>query len=157
MLQIAKSWNGKEHTKFTYRDIPNIKRMMLFEWATSSVFSLNLEDLFGYNPGCADGFSLFGGQMYQPKAHHGNGDCIMETFEPTTSEKQPVEEIDVINLEDESHSSGELNQTKKTHKKSKKWSASVEELKPCDFKNIENARLLRQFILSDIAKEMHNK
>ena len=157
MLQIAQSWNGKEHTRFSKLDIPNIKKMMLFEWATSPVFNLDLVGLFGYNPGCVDGFSLFGGQMYQPKSHHGNRDCIMEKLEPTTCEKQSVENNDVIDIDAADHSDEELIQTKRAPKRAKKWSASVEVLKPCHFQNIENARLLRQFILSELAKDKHKK
>ena len=51
MLQIAQSWNGEAHTDFTYRDIPNMKKLMLWKWAKSEQFNVFLQGLFGYSPG----------------------------------------------------------------------------------------------------------
>ena len=51
MLQIAQSWNGEAHTDFTFRDIPNMKKLMLWKLAKSEHFNIDLEGIFGYSPG----------------------------------------------------------------------------------------------------------
>ena len=50
MLQIAMSWDGEQHTKFTCNDIPNMKKMMLWRWIMSPYFTVKFEELFGYDP-----------------------------------------------------------------------------------------------------------
>ena len=50
MLEIAISWDGEQYTDFTYKDIPNMKKMKLWSWVSSPLFSVQFEKLFGYDP-----------------------------------------------------------------------------------------------------------
>ena len=44
------SWDGEQHTKFTYKDIPNMKKTILWTWVTSRFFTVKYEELFGHDP-----------------------------------------------------------------------------------------------------------
>jgi hypothetical protein len=51
MLHTVGSWNGRSLTEFTCKDIPNIKKTMLFSWSTCGIFDVDLVGLFWYHPG----------------------------------------------------------------------------------------------------------
>jgi hypothetical protein len=51
MLKTVQSWNGKDLTNFSQKDIPNIKKTMLYSWAMFGEFKIDFVTLFGYHPG----------------------------------------------------------------------------------------------------------
>jgi hypothetical protein len=52
MLQTVHSWNGRELTDFSFKDIPNIRKTMLYSWVMSGKFKVvDFTLLFGYHPG----------------------------------------------------------------------------------------------------------
>jgi hypothetical protein len=51
MLVVVDSWDGISLTDFTYKDIPNIKKTVLFSWMTTNLYQVDFYELFGYKPG----------------------------------------------------------------------------------------------------------
>jgi hypothetical protein len=51
MLQTVNSWDGRNLTDFSCKDIPNMKKMMLFDWAMSGKLNTDFVNLFGFHPG----------------------------------------------------------------------------------------------------------
>jgi hypothetical protein len=51
LLVAVDSWDGISLTDFTYKDIPNIKKIMLFSWMTTNLYQVDFYELFGYKPG----------------------------------------------------------------------------------------------------------
>jgi cytochrome c oxidase subunit IV len=51
LLVAVDSWDGISLTDFTYKDIPNIKKIMLFSWMTTNLYQVDFYELFSYKPG----------------------------------------------------------------------------------------------------------
>jgi hypothetical protein len=51
MLQTVNSWDGRNLTDFSCKDIPNMKKIMLFNWAMSGKLNTEFVKLFGFHPG----------------------------------------------------------------------------------------------------------